>query len=124
MSKKLACPTAVALAEMTILPRAEAEMLQSVYRAARKYLNVSQGKAVGNASDARRKLFDLAESGGDPADLQVTALIDGGSGSSDLSSMKPEVVKADDEFKTPAPVAPGIVMNPPYPRRALRPGRR
>lgn len=122
MTKKLACPTAVALAEMTILPRAEAELLQSVYRAARKYFNVSRGVAVGEAPEARRKLFDLVEGGGDPADLQVAALIDGGSSS---SCMDKQVVSTPPQFKAPVKVAAGIVMNAPQPRRRTvrHPGR-
>ncbi|MEP3114126.1 hypothetical protein [Nisaea sp.] len=122
MTKKLACPTAASLADMIILPRAEAELLLAVYRAFRKHFNIVQGTAVGNASDARRKFFDLVKDGGDPADLEITALIDGGSGS---SCMKPEVVSERTQFKTPAPVDAGIVMNTPHPRRrTTRPARR
>lgn len=122
MTKKHACPTAVALAEMTILPRDEAALLQSVYRAARKYFNVLRGVAVGKAPEARSKLFDLVEGGGDPAELQVAALIDGGSSS---SCMDKQVVSERPEFKAPAKVAAGIIMSAPQPRRRTvrHPGR-
>ena len=117
MTKKLACLTAASLADTIILPRAEADLLLTVYRAVRKHSNIVQGTAVGSASEARRKVFDLVKGGGDPADLQVAALIDGGSGS---SCIKPEVVSERPDFKKSAPVEPGILMKAPHPRRAAR----
>ena len=100
---KPAVLTAAHLPDMIALPRTEADLLLAVFRAARKYLNISRGIARGDAIKARRKLLDLVKDGGDPAKLAVTALIDGGSSDSIVS----DVVKADREFKIPATVLTG-----------------
>ncbi|WP_193171285.1 hypothetical protein [Nisaea nitritireducens] len=106
------------LPNAVIVPRDELELLWGVYRAARKHFNIVRGAAVGNAPEARRKLFDVVEGGGDPAKLVVAALIDGGSSS---SSMKPEVVSAGMNVNAAPsrPQTPGIALNAPYPRRSV-----
>ena len=103
MLNEPAALTAAHLPDMIALPRTEADLLLAVFRAARKYLNISRGIARGDAIKARRKLLDLVKDGGDPAKLAVTALIDGGSSDSIVS----DVVKADREFKIPATVLTG-----------------
>ena len=98
MLNEPAALTAAHLPDMMTLPRTEADLLLAVFRAARKYLNISRGIARGDAFKARRKLLDLVKDGGDPAKLAVAALIDGGSsGSIDL-----DVVSAGGVFKDSA----------------------
>ena len=95
MLNKPAALTASRLPDMIALPRAEAELLLSVFRAARKYHNILRGNARGDAATARGKLLDLVKEGGDPAKPAVAALIDGGSS----GSMESDVVSAGGVFK-------------------------
>ena len=103
------------------LPLSTYELVMGVTRAARKYERCTKRAGFGSAKDARRDLLAAAEACGDPAKLEATAVIDGGSVS---SVTEPQVVNVPGDFNGRTRNLPAIVKIPQPRRQAGRPRRR